>query len=292
MLTPKYPFLVGIDSDGCAFDTMELKHKECFIPPLIKHYALQGVSRFAREAAEFVNLYSKSRGCNRFHALIEQLDWLGRRPEVRRRGYQVAAPSGVLKWVRRMEAEKKGLANPTLEAAARESNDPDLVRALAWSKEVNENVAKIVEHVPPFPFVRECLEKLKTVADVLVVSATPGAALQKEWQEHDIARYVAAICGQEVGSKAEILASAIEQGKYAPGRTLMIGDAPGDRKAAEINSALFFPINPGSEEESWKRCFEEGLERFLDGNFSGSYQQSLIAEFEKRLPEKPPWPIE
>ncbi len=24
----KHDFLVGIDSDGCAFDTMELKHKE------------------------------------------------------------------------------------------------------------------------------------------------------------------------------------------------------------------------------------------------------------------------
>ncbi|HIQ21582.1 MAG TPA: HAD family hydrolase, partial [Planctomycetes bacterium] len=26
-LTPKHDYLVGIDSDGCAFDTMELKHK-------------------------------------------------------------------------------------------------------------------------------------------------------------------------------------------------------------------------------------------------------------------------
>lgn len=23
-------FFVGIDSDGCAFDTMEVKHKDCF----------------------------------------------------------------------------------------------------------------------------------------------------------------------------------------------------------------------------------------------------------------------
>ena len=79
---PKKPFLVGIDSDGCVFDTMELKHKECFIPNYINHYDLQGVSKYAREAAEFVNLYSQSRGVNRFPALVEQLDWLRRRPEV------------------------------------------------------------------------------------------------------------------------------------------------------------------------------------------------------------------
>jgi len=41
---------------------MELKHKECFIPNIINYYALQGVSKYAREAAEFVNLYSTSRG--------------------------------------------------------------------------------------------------------------------------------------------------------------------------------------------------------------------------------------
>ena len=45
-------FFVGIDSDGCAFDTMEIKHKECFIPNIINSWDLQSVSRFARQAAE------------------------------------------------------------------------------------------------------------------------------------------------------------------------------------------------------------------------------------------------
>ena len=44
---PNYEFFVGIDSDGCVFDTMELKHKECFIPAFINHYELQGVSKYA-----------------------------------------------------------------------------------------------------------------------------------------------------------------------------------------------------------------------------------------------------
>ena len=53
-LQPKYAFFVGIDSDGCAFDTMEIKHKECFTPNTIKHWDLQPVSKYAREAALFV----------------------------------------------------------------------------------------------------------------------------------------------------------------------------------------------------------------------------------------------
>ena len=87
----QHDFLIGIDSDGCAFDTMEIKHKECFIPQIINHYGLQGVSKYAREAAEFVNLYSKSRGINRFPALVQTLEWLQKRPEVVARGVSGAS---------------------------------------------------------------------------------------------------------------------------------------------------------------------------------------------------------
>src|SRR6478752_10826553 len=96
--TPKHEFLIGIDSDGCAFDTMELKHKECFIPQIINHYGLQGLSKYAREAAEFVNLYSKSRGINRFPALIESLELTRDRAEVRARQLAIDIPQGLVEW--------------------------------------------------------------------------------------------------------------------------------------------------------------------------------------------------
>src|SRR4051812_18757030 len=110
-IQPKHDFLVGIDSDGCAFDTMEVKHKECFIPNTINSYDLQAVSKFAREAAEFVNLYSKSRGINRFPALVETLEWLKERPEVIARGIKIEIPASVLQWIK---TETK-LGNPALE---------------------------------------------------------------------------------------------------------------------------------------------------------------------------------
>lgn len=282
--TPKHEYLVGIDSDGCAFDTMELKHKECFIPNIINCMELQGVSKYAREAAEFVNLYSKSRGINRFPALVESLEWLQKRPEVTARGVKIAVLKSLEAWI---AAETK-LGNPALEEAVARSGDAELTHVLKWSKAVNESITAMVRGVPPFPLVRESLQKLAEKADCMVVSATPQEALEREWQEHELAQYVVTICGQEAGTKKEHLAVSA---KYAAGHTLMIGDAPGDYKAAVANQALFYPINPGAEEASWRRFYEEGVDRFLSGTFAGEYEQSLLAEFDSFLPAKPPWPV-
>ena len=69
----------------------------------------------------------------------------------------------------------------------------------------------------------------------------------------------------------------------------MIGDAPGDYKAARANNALFFPVNPGDEENSWKRLCEEALDRFFAGSYAGEYESNLVKEFDACLPEKPAW---
>jgi phosphoglycolate phosphatase-like HAD superfamily hydrolase len=283
-LVPEREFFLGIDSDGCAFDSMEIKHKECFIPNIIKHWKLQAVSKYARAASEFVNLYSRWRGINRFPALTMTFDLLMKRAEVIRRGVEIPRVQSLRDWI----AQESKLGNPALLAAVERTQDPVLRQALTWSEAVNAAVADIVEGVPPFPFVRESLEKAQGLADVVVVSATPGEALQREWAEHDIARYARVIAGQEMGSKKEHLALAAK-GKYAPERVLMVGDALGDMQAAEANGALFYPINPGREEASWQRFYEEAFERFLGGGYAGGYEEKLVAEFESYLPSTPPW---
>jgi phosphoglycolate phosphatase-like HAD superfamily hydrolase len=281
---PKHDFFVGVDSDGCAFDTMEIKHKECFIPNIIKHWDLQPVSKYAREAGEFVNLYSKWRGINRWPALLMVFDLLAARPEVQRRSVRLPDVPSLRKWA---ETEK-ALANPALKAAIEKTGDPVLKRALAWSEGVNASIADMVHGVPPFPFVRESLQALADKADIIVVSATPGEALRREWAEHDIARYAPVIAGQEMGSKAEHLKLAAA-GKYPAGHVLMIGDAPGDLKAARANGFLFFPVNPGAEDASWQLFFEQAMARFLSGAYAGAYEAKVIADFEALLPDTPPW---
>lgn len=96
------------------------------------------------------------------------------------------------------------------------------------------------------------------------------------------------IAGQEAGTKTEHLAFAAKD-KYAPEKILMVGDAPGDYKAAKANSALFFPIVPGEEEKSWQNFLNEGIARFFNGTYAGAYQQELLAEFDRALPENPAW---
>jgi phosphoglycolate phosphatase-like HAD superfamily hydrolase len=278
-------FFVGIDSDGCAFDTMEVKHKECFIPRLVEHFGLAPVARFARECWEFSNLYSKWRGINRFPGLARTFDLLAARPEVGRRAFRVPPMSGLRAWI----ARESRLGNPALQSEAKSTGDADLALALAWSEAVNRSVAAIVRDVPPFPLVRESLELLAGRADVMVVSATPHEALVREWREHDLAQYVALIAGQELGTKREHLALAAAADRYDRDHVLMVGDAPGDLQAAETNGALFYPIDPGREDESWQRFYEEALPRFFAGTYAGPYMAEQVARFEALLPSVPPW---
>ncbi|MHC4532208.1 MAG: HAD family hydrolase [Planctomycetota bacterium] len=250
---PQKEFFVGIDSDGCAFDTMGIKQRECFCPWLIAHFGLQPD------------------------------------PMVKDRGFEVPQYPHYFKWV---DDPNSLLSNDGLEQAIAAASDPqakaELQLALEWSKQVNWAIAQIVKDMPPFPFVRECLEKITPLTDVIVVSATPCEALAREWAEHDIAQYARVIAGQEMGKKAEHLALAAN-GKYPKNNILMIGDAPGDMKAAKANDALFYPIIPGHEIQSWKRFGDEAFDKFVTGQYAEGYEQKLIAEFDASLPETPPW---
>jgi len=285
-LKPEKDFFIGVDSDGCVFDTMEIKQKEAFCPMFIKHFHLQKISKYARETWEFVNLYSTTRGVNRFKALLRALELLKVRPEVIARNavFQDMAP--LFEWVKK---ENK-LGNPALTKYAAETGNPVLDLTLKWSVEVNKMIEEIVFDIPPFPLVAESLQKMMPYADLMVVSQTPTEALVREWKEHNIDKFVRFIAGQELGTKGEHLKYAAK-GKYDDEKILMIGDAPGDLAAAKSNGVLFYPINPGSEEDSWRRFFEEALIIFFTGGYKGAYEEKLIKEFESFLPENPKWKV-
>ncbi len=283
-LKPEKEFFIGIDSDGCAFDTMEIKQKECFCPNFIKYFKLQPVSKYARETWEFVNLYSANRGCNRFLAVSEALRLLSTRPEIKARNFRVPSASKLIEWTR----NETKLGNATLKKYEAEIKDPFITQTLEWSLKVNEDIEKMVYGITPFPFVRECLDMMKSTADIMVVSQTPYEALKREWEENGIDCFLRLIAGQEYGTKSEHLKYAAK-GKYPDDKILMIGDANGDLKAARSNGVLFFPVNPGKEEQSWEKLFNEGLEMFFKGTFKGAYEDELIREFETYLPEHPNW---
>jgi len=282
---PEHSFFVGIDSDGCAFDAMELKQKECFIPSTIRVWGLQPISKYAREAAEWVNLYSKWRGANRWPALVKVFDLLAERPEVQARG--VKTPEG--KALKAFIASGYAPSEAGLKAyIAAGHPDEELWRGLEWTRAIDASVAMTVRDVPPFPWVRESLQKLHDRADLAVVSTTASDALQREWGEHGLDRYMALMAGQDMGTKRQHLEYAAK-GKYPDDRILMIGDARGDCDAAHAVNALYYPILPGAEEMSWQRFYEEASDKFLNGTYAGAYAAALLAEFEQLLSNTPPW---
>lgn len=280
---PKHPYLVCIDSDGCVFDTMEIKHKECFCPAYIEYFGLQAVSKYARDAWEFANLYSAWRGVHRIPVMLKALDLLAVRKEVIERGFAVPP----MRELREYVAAGNPLNNAGLAAYLEEHPHAEDIRTtLNWSNETNARINRVVHGVPPFPHVRKALERLSRVADIVIVSATQQLSLEREWNEHGLLSMVSAVCGQESGSKKEIIAAL--KGLYQPDHVLMIGDAPGDQKAAESNGALFYPICPDREAESWA-AFDAALDAVLDGTYRGSLQKELIAHFETLLPTEPKW---
>ncbi|MDW8268699.1 MAG: HAD hydrolase-like protein, partial [Anaerolineae bacterium] len=249
---PQHDFFVGIDSDGCAFDAMEIKHKECFIPTIIRVWGLQSISKYVRETCEFVNLYSRTRGLNRWIALVRVFDLLRERPEVTARGAKVPKGDKIKAFI----ASGYPLSHKGLVQYAAEHPDPELEQAVRWSLAVDQAIAEMVHGVPPFPYVRESLQKMHGKVDLMVVSATPVEALKREWNEHGLAQYMSVLAGQEMGTKEQHLRFAAK-GKYPDDHILLIGDAPGDREAAKSAGVLFYPIIPGDEEQSWKRFYEE-----------------------------------
>ncbi|MFB0516205.1 MAG: HAD family hydrolase [Candidatus Neomarinimicrobiota bacterium] len=281
---PQQAYFVGIDSDGCVFDSMEPKQKECFCPVTIEKWQLASVSKYAREVWEFVNLYSRDRGCNRFLALLKAFELLRKRPEVTRRGVSIPELPTLQAWT---EAETK-LGNPALESELERTGSEELRRVLEWSRAINEAVARVVQGVKPFPLVKESLEKLHTQADIIVVSGTPAEALMREWEEYGIDGYVSLIAGQELGSKKEHL-QLTTRDRYAPGHALMVGDAFGDLRAARAAGSLFYPIVPGKEEESWERFHDDIISVFLAGRYTQEWEARFLDEFQQALPETPPW---
>jgi phosphoglycolate phosphatase-like HAD superfamily hydrolase len=271
VFSPRRRFFVGIDSDGCAFDTMESKHKQVFIPQAIASMGFEDIADAYRTTAERVNLYSRTRGANRFEAIATCLDLLREDEELRER---VPDPAPLWEFVR----SGRPLSNDSFAAYVGDDPPELLARVLHWSGESNRRIATELTEKRPFPLVAESLARIHEFANTMIVSATPAQALEDEWRAAGLMEHMDVVAGQEFGPKGEQLAAARAAGA-APERSLMVGDAPGDHAAAEANGMLFFPIIPGTEDSSWRELYETGIDRFRTGRFAGSYQADLLARY-------------
>lgn len=283
-LQPDHDFFIGIDSDGCVFDSMSVKQKEFFIPNALKIFNLFAISRIVRETWEFVNLYSIYRGGNRFTSLIKVFELLGERQEIKDSGYILPDMTSLKEWV---NIENK-LGNASLRKYFESHYNPDLEKVVRWTEALNKDISEWLRDIPPFTHAVTSIKEMTVFADLIIVSQTPLEALDREWEEHDLKKYVKFIAGQEHGTKTEHIALAAK-GKYPGNKILMIGDAKGDLDAAKSNGVLFYPIIPGKEDKSWERFLNEGIEKIVIGTYTGTYEESLLKVFRKSLPDTPPW---
>jgi phosphoglycolate phosphatase-like HAD superfamily hydrolase len=283
-LQPEHDYFIGVDSDGCVFDTMEVKQKGFFIPNALKYFNLYAISDLLRETWEFVNLYSVHRGGNRYLSIIKVFELLSERDEINDTIIKLPDLTSLKEWA---GVETK-LSTGSLLKYFESHSDPDLQKVINWTDAVNVDIEKLMPEMPPFTNALRAIRIIDTKADLAVVSQTPVEAVRREWKEHNMIDYPVAVAGQEYGTKTEQIEMAAK-GKYPDKNILMIGDAIGDLIASRQNNVLFFPIVPGSENKSWQRFIDEGFGRFLTGNFAGLYENSLISEFRRSLPELPPW---
>ncbi|MEY3481536.1 MAG: hypothetical protein RIQ71_2311 [Verrucomicrobiota bacterium] len=278
---------MGVDSDGTAFDSMEIKHKRVFQRVAIEMWGLQPLEKEFREVADFINLYSTHRGVNRFQGLVMVLERLRKISGWRDRVPHLPDPSSLREFV----LSGRPLSVGALEEYAAANSSPFAAEVVEWSRRSDELYAHITreEGNPPFSLVRECLVRAAQAADVWIISSSSRAGLEHDWGGADLLVPIGHIAGQEDGDKKAQLDLALRVPRAAD-HALMIGDAPGDLDAATAAGALFFPVLPGRERQSWEQLHREGLDRFFAGTYAGDYQRRLLSEFRSVLREDSPWP--
>ena len=265
-------FLVCVDSDGCAMDTMEIKHRKCFAPEMIKTWNLQENEEYILNLWFDLNLYTQTRGINRFKGLAETFKI------IREKGIEIEDLDSLLNWV----DTTNELSNRSLKNEIETTDSNALKMALEWSLNVNEAIENLPKGDEPFENVKEGLEELSKKVDISVVSSANGEALNDEWSRNDLVKYLRALLGQEAGTKQHCIAELKKKG-YDADKILMVGDAPGDLQAAKNNGVRFYPILVNKEGFSWERLVGEAVPKLMNGEFDEAYQNQLINEFNDSL---------
>lgn len=266
-------FLVCVDSDGCAIDTMEVKHRKCFAPEMIKTWNLQENEDYILNLWYDINLYTQQRGINRFKGLVETFKVLRDKNIA-----EIEDLDTLIEWVETTNE----LSNNSLIREMEKKDSKSLKMAYEWSINVNEAIKNLPADDKPFDNVKEGLEGISKAADIAVVSSANGEALDHEWNRHDLVKYLKALLAQDAGTKAHCISELKKKG-YDSKRVIMVGDAPGDLDAAKKNGVYYYPILVGKEAFSWERLLNEAFPKFINGEFDEAYQEALITEFNDNL---------
>ncbi len=266
-------YLICVDSDGCAMDTMDIKHIRCFGPCMVEEWGLSEWRDPILQRWNEINLYTMTRGINRFKGLAMALK------EIDAQYCKIPELSALTQWV----DESDELSEPALEQAIAKQDCVSLRKALAWSKEVNRQIDALPFEVKkPFPGVKEALAFAHQKVDIAIVSSANLKAVVEEWEGYGLLEHVDILLAQDSGSKAYCIQELLKKG-YEKDHVMMAGDAPGDYEAAKKNGVFYYPILVRKEKESWKEFQEEAVNRLVEGRFTKDYQEKKVCEFKENL---------
>lgn len=269
----KKEFLICVDSDGCAMDTMDIKHIRCFGPCMIEEWNLYKWESPILKRWNEINLYTMTRGINRFKGLAKMLR------EIHDEYTPIDGIDQFELWVETSDE----LSNSSLQNALEISNNICMEKALSWSKKVNQSIDQLSEEEKrPFEGVKEALKYAHAYADIAIVSSANAKAVLDEWKLYGLLDYVDLVLAQDAGSKSYCIQQLLKKG-YKNRNVLMTGDAPGDCQAAMKNGVFYYPILVRKEEKSWQEFKEEAVLRLVEGTYAGPYQSEKIKLFEDNL---------
>lgn len=262
-------WLICIDSDGCAMDTMDIKHIRCFGPCMVEEWGLSEWKVPILERWNDINLFTVTRGINRFRGLAKILG------EVHSTYCSISGLEALTKWVE----ESTELSEPALERAIEGQESQCLKKALSWSRKVNACIDALPkEDKKAFAGVKEALAHAKGDADIAIVSSANLQAVKEEWQQNGLLEYVNVLLAQDAGSKAYCIQKLLQKG-YDMTHVIMVGDAMGDYEAAKKNGVFFYPVLVRHEKESWEEFQSIAVQKLLQGSYQGEYQKKKVSEF-------------
>jgi beta-glucosidase len=267
-------YLICIDSDGCAIDSMEIKHKKCFGPQMVVEWGLEQWKDKILDSWNQLNLYTITRGINRFRGLGIALQ------EIHETYITIPELEVYLDWLETTEFFSEEALKKEIE---KNQHSIILPKVLNWSQKVNVCIDHLREEEKPlFSFVQQTILDAAKRADIAIVSSANKKAVLDEWKFGGVIDHVTYIIAQDIGTKEACIASLMEKG-YKKEKVIMLGDALGDKKAADLNGVKFYPILAGHEEESWKLFYEKVLTLFLADSYFKEVEKDFYQQFLENL---------
>ena len=272
----KHDYLVCVDSDGCVMDTMNCKHFHCFGPCMVTEWGLEEWKDEILDRWNVINLFSMTRGINRFKGLAMALK------EIDGKYKKITGVDALVHWADTAPA----LSNDGVAKAANEAADADaklvFEKALSWSKAVNAAIVELPEELKvPYAGAKEGLAAAHAFADVAMVSSANRDAVEEEWGKFGLLEHTDIVLAQDVGSKAACIKEMLKFG-YDLDKVVMVGDAPGDCDAAEKNNVYYYPILVNHEKESWDEAIAVGFGKLQNGEFA-TYEAEKKNQFYANL---------